>query len=121
MSLPHWIKWNKVKGKYVINNNMDCFEQSVKNTSYQIEEYEPLDNIWEKTVHNYSTYEEALNFYNNNALFSNLTSEQKKNGNFKVYRIIEIKTTSKSVLTNNELLKTVVPRDFCISATSLSL
>ena len=28
MSLPHWIKWNKVKGKYVINNNMDCFEQN---------------------------------------------------------------------------------------------
>ena len=30
MSLPHWIKWNKVKGKYEINNNMDCFEQSKK-------------------------------------------------------------------------------------------
>jgi hypothetical protein len=28
MSLPHWIKWNKVKGKYEINNNMDCFKQS---------------------------------------------------------------------------------------------
>ena len=32
MSLPHWIKWNKVKDKYVINNNMKCFEQVVKNT-----------------------------------------------------------------------------------------
>ena len=84
---------------------MDCFEQSGKNTSYQIEAYEPLNNIWE-TIYNYSTYEEALKFYNNNALFSNLTAEQKKNGNFKVYRIIEIKTTSKPVLTNNELLKT---------------
>jgi len=28
LSLPHWIKWNKVKGKYEINNNMKCFEQS---------------------------------------------------------------------------------------------
>jgi len=30
LSLPHWIKWNKVKGKYEINNNMKCFEQSAK-------------------------------------------------------------------------------------------
>ena len=91
-------------------NKMKCFEQSVKNTSissYEIEKYEPLDNIWEKTIHRYPTYEEALNFYNNNALFPNLTEEQKKNGNFKVFRIIETKTMSKPVLTNNELLKTV--------------
>tara|TARA_B110001454_G_scaffold124711_1_gene116370 strand:+ start:1162 stop:1419 length:258 start_codon:yes stop_codon:yes gene_type:complete len=30
LSLPHWIKYSKVKGKYEINNNMDCFEQSKK-------------------------------------------------------------------------------------------
>ena len=32
MSLPHWIKWNKVKGKYVINNDMECFEQKIRIT-----------------------------------------------------------------------------------------
>tara|TARA_R110002020_G_scaffold416563_1_gene625837 strand:- start:274 stop:588 length:315 start_codon:yes stop_codon:yes gene_type:complete len=90
---------------------MKCFQQSVKNTSisytYEIEKYEPLDNIWEKTIYRYPTYEEALDFYNNNALFPNLTEERKKNGNFEVFRIIETKTMSKPVLTNNELLKTV--------------
>ena len=110
MSLPYWIKWNKVKGKYVINNDMECFEQSEKNTiisyTYEIEKYDGLDDKWEKTMIKYATYEEALEFYNNNALFPNLTAEQKKNGNFQVYRIIEVKTMSKPVLTNNELLKT---------------
>ena len=109
MSLPYWIKWNKVKGKYVINNDMECFEQSEKNTiisyTYEIEKYDGLDDKWEKTMIKYATYEEALEFYNNNALFPNLTAEQKKNGNFQVYRIIEVKTMSKPVLTNNELLK----------------
>ena len=66
-----------------------------------------MDNIWEKTIYRYPTYEEALDFYNNNALFPNLTEERKKNGNFEVFRIIETKTMSKPVLTNNELLKTV--------------
>ena len=89
---------------------MECFEQSEKNTiisyTYEIEKYDGLDDKWEKTMIKYATYEEALEFYNNNALFPNLTAEQKKNGNFQVYRIIEVKTMSKPVLTNNELLKT---------------
>jgi hypothetical protein len=103
LSLPHWIKWNKVKGMYEINNNMDCFEQVVKNTSYKIEKYESIDNSW-IFQYDMKDYDEALEFFNNNALYPTLTDEQKHNSNFRVFRIVEVKTTSKPVLINNELL-----------------
>ena len=48
MSLPHWIKWNKVKGKYEINNNMDCFEQSIEN-ELNIPKYDNIKKIGSKS------------------------------------------------------------------------
>jgi len=47
LSLPHWIKWNKVKGMYEINNNMDCFEQSEKRVTISINvPKSKLSEIW---------------------------------------------------------------------------
>ena len=47
MSLPHWIKYSKVKGKYVINNNMKCFEQSIEN-ELNIPKYDNIKKIGSK-------------------------------------------------------------------------
>ena len=77
-----------------------------KNITYNIEKYNSLDNRWVSS-YNMENYSNALEFYNNNndSFNSMITDESKKNGNFSVYRIVEVKTTSKPVLTNNELLK----------------
>ena len=86
---------------------MDCnFNQTEKNISYKIEKYDALDNRWE-FEYDMENYTKALEFYNNHddSTKSFMTDERLKNSNFSVYRIVEVKTTSKPVLTNNELLK----------------
>ena len=86
---------------------MDCnFNQTEKNISYKIEKYDALDNRWE-FGYDMENYTKALEFYNNHddSTKSSMTDERLKNSNFSVYRIVEVKTTSKPVLTNNELLK----------------
>ena len=87
---------------------MDCLKQE-KNIVYKIEKYDALNNTWEDKTYNYENYEEALDFYNNNNALNNplFTDEHKKNNNFSVFRIVEVKTiiNIKPILTNTELLK----------------
>jgi hypothetical protein len=85
---------------------MDCFKQE-KNIAYKIEKYNGLNNTWEDKTYNYENYEKALEFYNNNNALNNslFTDEHKKNNNFSVFRIVEVKTIIKPILTNTELLK----------------
>jgi hypothetical protein len=84
-----------------------CFEQTEKNITYKIEEYEGLDNRWESTQFTFNSLESAIEFYENNSNF-NLTKEQEQNHNFNVYRIIEIKTTTKPIITNTTQLKILI-------------
>ena len=83
---------------------MDCFEQTEKNTVYKIEKYDGLNNKWELNNYEHKNFESAKEYYYNNTNFQ-LTKEQEKNSNFTVYRILEIKTTTKPVLTNTKQLK----------------
>ena len=67
MSLPYWIKWNKVKGKYEINNNMDCFEQKIRITK---KDYRIISNI----------INQWLNFEEQDGYKSNLEVDKLQNG-----------------------------------------
>ena len=60
MSLPHWIKWNKVKGKYEINNNMKCFEQQLITKLWNSIDYDMKLDILEDSKFNESQKEELL-------------------------------------------------------------
>ena len=105
MSLPHWIKWNKDKGMYKISNGMDCFEQTEKNTVYKIEEYQALDNIWKLEPSTFKTFETAKEYYDNNSRLEFTEKDIEQGRGFSVFRIIEVKTTSKPVLTNTKQFK----------------
>ena len=85
---------------------MDCrFEQIEKNTVYKIEEYEALDDRWKSEPHEFKNFEEAKEFYDNNSRLDFTEKDIEQGRSFFVFRIIEVKTISKPVVTNTKQLK----------------
>ena len=83
---------------------MNCFEQSEKNIVYKIEEYDGYDSRWKLQQYSFKNFEEAKEFYDNNSRLDH-TKAQTEKGQSSIFRIIEVKTISKPVLTNTKQFK----------------
>tara|TARA_R110002096_G_C14272053_1_gene695711 strand:- start:276 stop:578 length:303 start_codon:yes stop_codon:yes gene_type:complete len=85
---------------------MDCrFEQTEKNIVYKIEEYQALEDRWELDPSSFKTFELAKEYYDNNSRLEFTEKDIEQGKNFYVFRIIEVKTINKPVLTNTKQFK----------------